>query len=85
MKKAKTDPTAPTAVGQEFQLSDLVDELHDRVGEAGALVAAVSTIASTTEVTATSLGRLRHVILTAEAALVEVAEVAAELRELVKS
>jgi hypothetical protein len=70
---------------KELKLRDLTDDVVNRLGECVALLTAVSTIASTTEVTATSLGRLRHVILTAEAALVEVAEVAAELRELVKS
>jgi hypothetical protein len=49
-------------------IRDLADELRDRVGEAAALIDAVSSILATTAPTAESLARLRHVVLSAQGA-----------------
>ena len=83
--KATKESTAPTTERKAFKLSSLVDELHDRVGEALALLGAVSGVAGSTDITRTSLDRLRHVLIAAEGALGEVQDIGNELRELVRS
>lgn len=84
MSKAVPTVPSPTEKRNDLALRDLAGELHDRIGEASALVGALNIIAATTTLDEASLGRLRHVVLVTQAAVVDAADISSELRELVR-
>jgi hypothetical protein len=63
----------------DVAILDLAHELHDLVTETHALLDAVSAIAAMTELTERSLARLRHVVVSVQAAAGEALGLSADL------
>lgn len=81
---SKATPKLPSTDEKRNSVRELADELHNRVLEASALVTALATIAATTTVTTESLTRLRHMLVSAQAATLAVVELSTELHAAVR-
>jgi hypothetical protein len=85
--KAETNVAGSDGERKELDtaIQDLQSELHDRIIETHALLDALGAIAATTELTDRSLSRLRHIVVSVQAAAQEALGTSGDLTQALRA